>query len=171
VTTNRRIAITLDGHTHEIRIAKAAGKGCHELELESAGQSRSERVRVLSAGPNPVVLVGGRVLKWAALADGHERTLSRAGTPRTARVGGAHGLLRPAPAVEGCGAVRAPMPGRIVDVVVSPGEEVTTGTLLLVIEAMKMQNELFSPGSGRVEAVLVRAGDAVERGAELIRIG
>src|SRR5262245_37109509 len=63
--------------------------------------------------------------------------------------------------------VRAPMPGRIVEVAVSPGQAVASGSLLLVVEAMKMQNELLASGPGRVEAVLVRVGDAVERGAEL----
>ena len=156
-----------------MRLAPGGATGSHELELELEidvdGQSRRERVRVLASGPSPLLLVGGRVVKWAALADRHERVLSRAGTVKTARVGGPRELT-PEQGVERGGTVRAPMPGRIVHVAVSPGQDVTAGTLLLVIEAMKMQNELLAPGPGRVGAVLVRAGDAVERGAELVRI-
>jgi glutaconyl-CoA/methylmalonyl-CoA decarboxylase subunit gamma len=64
--------------------------------------------------------------------------------------------------------VTAPMPGRIVRVVVAPGDTVETGAPLIVIEAMKMENELHALHAARVGAVLVKAGDTVEGGAKLI---
>ena len=65
--------------------------------------------------------------------------------------------------------VVAPMPGRIVRLLVAPGDRVETGAPLVVIEAMKMENELRANHAGQVAEVLVRAGDAVEGGAKLIR--
>lgn len=65
--------------------------------------------------------------------------------------------------------VRSPMPGRIVRVLVAAGDEVTIGQPLLVVEAMKMENELRSKRAGRIAEVLVAAGAAVEGNAKLIR--
>jgi biotin carboxyl carrier protein len=66
--------------------------------------------------------------------------------------------------------VVAPMPGRIVRVLVSPGAQIEVGTPLIVIEAMKMENELRAGHAGTVAEIVVRPGDAVEGGAKLIRI-
>lgn len=69
------------------------------------------------------------------------------------------------------GAVRALMPGRIVRVLVSKGESVRKGAGLLVLEAMKMENEIQAPADGVVDEVLVESGQTVESGAELVRMG
>ena len=66
--------------------------------------------------------------------------------------------------------VRAQIPGRVVDVRVSAGDLVTPGTTLLVLEAMKMQNEIQAESDARVVAVLCAAGQAVETGAILVRL-
>ena len=66
--------------------------------------------------------------------------------------------------------VTAPMPGRIVRVLVAPGDSVESGDPLVVIEAMKMENELRALHAARVGTVLVRAGDTVEGGAKLISL-
>ena len=60
--------------------------------------------------------------------------------------------------------VAAPMPGKVVRVLVTQGERVEAGQGLLVIEAMKMQNEVRSPKRGKVERVLIREGQAVNAG-------
>jgi biotin carboxyl carrier protein len=67
--------------------------------------------------------------------------------------------------------VRAAMPGKIVQVEVKEGDLVAAGTGLLIIEAMKMENEIRSEGAGVVRAVRVKPGMAVERDAVLIEIG
>jgi biotin carboxyl carrier protein len=64
-------------------------------------------------------------------------------------------------------AVRSPMPGKIVKVLVRPGDEVKAGQGVVVVEAMKMENELRAPRDGRVKEVSAREGHAVESGETL----
>jgi biotin carboxyl carrier protein len=64
--------------------------------------------------------------------------------------------------------VKAPMPGRVVRVLVAVGDHVTARQPVVIIEAMKMENELRAPNTGVVKEVLVVAGAAVESGAVLI---
>ena len=68
------------------------------------------------------------------------------------------------------GSVKAMMPGRIVRVMVHKGDSVRKGASLLVLEAMKMENEIQAPADGTVDEVLVEPGQTVESGAELVRI-
>ena len=68
---------------------------------------------------------------------------------------------------EGRQQIAAPMPGKVVRLLVKVGETVEAGRGLLVVEAMKMQNEIRSPKSGRVERVLVAEGQAVNAGEVL----
>lgn len=65
----------------------------------------------------------------------------------------------------------APMPGKIVKVLVSPGDSVEAGRGVLVMEAMKMENELKATRAGTVQEIRVREGQAVEMGALLLVIG
>ena len=64
----------------------------------------------------------------------------------------------------------APMPGMIVRVAVAPGDVVVAGQGLIVMEAMKMENELRAAGPGTVTAVRVIAGTAVQKGAILVEL-
>ena len=64
----------------------------------------------------------------------------------------------------------APMPGLVVRVDVSPGDVVQAGQALVVMEAMKMENELRSPSAGTVRAIYAAPGTAVEKGAVLVEI-
>jgi pyruvate carboxylase subunit B len=68
----------------------------------------------------------------------------------------------------GGGQLKAPMPGLVVRVDVMAGQVVAAGTGLVVLEAMKMQNELRAAADGRVSAVRVQAGQAVEKGQVLV---
>ena len=74
---------------------------------------------------------------------------------------------RPAPA-GGAGAITAPMTGRIIRVDVQPGDEVKEGQVLLIIEAMKMENEIVAPAAGTVKEVTVAAGARVSEGDLLV---
>ena len=77
-----------------------------------------------------------------------------------------------APVVTGAGeAVNAPMPGNILKVNVKAGDAVKEGQVLVVLEAMKMENEIMAPKAGTVTQVLVSKGSTVDTGAPLVVIG
>ena len=78
----------------------------------------------------------------------------------------------PAPAAAPAGAagavaVTAPMPGKILGVKASAGQAVKRGQVLLILEAMKMENEIVAPQDGTVATINVAVGDSVEPGATL----
>jgi len=68
------------------------------------------------------------------------------------------------------GRLTAPMPGRVIQLLVGAGEAVRQGQPMMVIEAMKMEHTIAAPRDGIVEAVHYAAGDPVEEGAELIAL-
>ena len=70
----------------------------------------------------------------------------------------------------GGGIVKALMPGRVVRVLVNEGDAVQKGAGLLILEAMKMENEILSPVAGVVDRIFVKPGDTVESGAELAHV-
>jgi acetyl/propionyl-CoA carboxylase alpha subunit len=71
-------------------------------------------------------------------------------------------------AAQGPQRIDAPMPGKVVRVLVKVGDEVTEGQGLVVVEAMKMENELKSPKAGKVTELAAVEGAAVESGAKLV---
>lgn len=64
----------------------------------------------------------------------------------------------------------APMAGKIISLLVKEGDEVQRGQALLVLEAMKLENDILAPQDGKVEKVLVQVGKSVETGDELVVI-
>ena len=64
--------------------------------------------------------------------------------------------------------IKAPMPGLILSIDVSPGQEVQEGDRLLILEAMKMENSFNSPRAGIIKSVVVKQGEAVDKGQLLI---
>lgn len=75
-----------------------------------------------------------------------------------------------APAAAGSVNVDAPMPGNILDIKVSNGASVKAGDVLLILEAMKMENEIVAPQDGTVASVNVNKGDTVEAGQTLVSL-
>ena len=112
----------------------------------------------------------------------YEVTFSEAGGLLTVHVNGTPVPVEPrsrrrtpagsaaADAAHGPVSIAAPMPGRIVKVFVSPGDSVAARQGLIVIEAMKMENELRAPRAGIVTAVKVASGAPVEAGTVLVVI-
>ena len=78
-------------------------------------------------------------------------------------------VAAPAPAAGG-EAVCAPMPGTILSVAVSAGQAVKKGDVLCVLEAMKMENEIYAPRDGEVASVSVAKGESVESGKALVTL-
>lgn len=77
-----------------------------------------------------------------------------------------------APAVSGDGeAVNAPLPGTVLDVKVSAGQSIKKGDVIAVIEAMKMENEIYAPHDAKVNSVAVSKGQTVETGSALVYLG
>ena len=79
-------------------------------------------------------------------------------------------MARAAASASGPAPLKAPMPGLITRVLVAPGDTVTEGQGLVVMEAMKMENELRSPATGTVRAISVTPGTAVEKGTVLVEL-
>lgn len=170
MSQSKRVAIVLDGHEHQVSVERAGAADSFTVRVEREGAVQTRSLRVLARGAAPLVLVDGRVLRLALAAERDEQRVSRGPDARRARLGANAAALNSDRSGSATGLLVAPMPGRVVAVRVAPGDALEKGALLLVIEAMKMQNELFAEGAGKVEAVLVKPGDAVERGAPLIRI-
>jgi glutaconyl-CoA decarboxylase len=63
------------------------------------------------------------------------------------------------------------MPGKVLDVKVAVGDSLNNGDLVLMLEAMKMENEIFAPSAGTVKEVRVKSGDSVNTGDVLIVLG
>jgi biotin carboxyl carrier protein len=83
---------------------------------------------------------------------------------RRMRVGGGQSALE----LQGRQKVSVPMPGKVIAVLVSEGDTVEKGQGLVIVEAMKMENEVRSPIAGEIKEIKVKSGDAVEGGAVLL---
>ncbi len=103
-----------------------------------------------------------------------EETGSVASAPAAAPVAAPAPAAAPAaPAaapVEGSETISSPMPGTILRVAVNAGAAVKAGEVLLVLEAMKMENEIKAPHDATVAAVLVKQGDSVDSGTDLVSL-
>lgn len=66
--------------------------------------------------------------------------------------------------------IKAPMPGLIMDVLVTAGQEIEEGTPLLVLSAMKMENQILAQGAGTIKSVSVKVGDTVDKGQLIIEM-
>ena len=108
----------------------------------------------------PTADVGERLAVWRGAAVPVAFNGRRSGSGGAAAGGRAHGEQK----------VTAPMPGRIVRVLVAEGDPVEARQPVVVIEAMKMENELRSPVAGRVRQVSAAAGASVEAGRVLVVI-
>ena len=111
----------------------------------------------------------------AMLLDEYEAIAPAAPAPAAAAPVAAAPAAAPAPAPAPAAAapvageaVNAPMPGNILKVNVTVGQAVKEGELLCVLEAMKMENEIFAPKAGTVAQVLVSKGSTVDTGATLV---
>ena len=145
-----RFRVTLDGRARLVDVRRIGARGLSMLLPEEGGASYDVALAPAGRPGEWVVHVADAALR--AVVDGR----------RGVGAGGAAG------AVQGEQRVVAPMPGRVVRVLVAPGDEVAARQGLVVVEAMKMENEIGSPKAGRVKDVLVAPGAAVEAGRALV---
>jgi 3-methylcrotonyl-CoA carboxylase alpha subunit len=160
-----------EANAEEIRLEK----GAEGWSLTRGGKTGSVELSRLPDGRWSLILEDGRQICGSAAGerDGEVSVVRRGERRLLSFADPLHDRIAHAGA-EGAGAgredVRAMMPGRVVEVRVETGQRIEAGALLLVLEAMKMQNEIRSRGGGVVAQIDVGTGDAVEAGAPLLRI-
>ena len=107
-----------------------------------------------------------------AVADGTNYDVYTRGSYRSVKIFNdemlLHESLKSGKALGGDSGLNSGMPGKIIKVLVKVGDSVSEGTPLLIMEAMKMENEMKATGDAKIKKVLVEAGDNVETGASLI---
>jgi biotin carboxyl carrier protein len=159
-----KLSATVGGRTHEVVVERREGRYAVIVDgverLLDVRKLEADFYSILSEGRSYEVSVErtrdgyevrhGAAVRLVRLSDpsreGRERLRSRGAGPEQ---------------------VVASMPGKVVRVLVGPGETVAAGQGLLVLEAMKMENEIAAPRSGRVVALHVEPGAPVEAGALL----
>ncbi len=144
-TAERRIW-AIDGQRLEADVAEVS-PGLYSILING----KSCEVRVESLGAELRVMADGRELRLA-IQDERAWRRNRGGSVEA----------------EGRQQVLAPMPGKIVRVLVSAGDSVRAGQGLLVVEAMKMQNEIRAPKSGTIDRVRVAEGQTVNAGEVVV---
>jgi len=157
-----RYFVSVDGTEHELVVESVKG---NEVVL-TLGERRFE-ASVINVAPNAFsVLVDGRSFDLLVSRVGRELIVSSRNGSRRVSFASARGASRGAAVGAGAGRLelRAMMPGRVVDVMVAPGDEVEAEQGIVVIEAMKMENEVKTPKTGKVLEVRVRQGQTVEKG-------
>ena len=167
---NRRLAVRIDGRERIVEIDDADGS------VRVDGQAVGVEVRAAEPGiwilrrgsEQTVAEVDGRGGKLAveirrpgrdALVIAAEVTDAR----RATIVGAARAAAGAAPVT-----VRSPIPGRLIKLLVKAGDTVAAGQTVVVLEAMKMENELAAPRGGRVAEIRCAEGAAVEAGQDLV---
>ncbi len=142
----------LDGHSYPFEWEDLGGG---EFHLRTG--TGNYHVQLLERQPNGYLLfqVNGKLYR-TRVKDEKQQLLSEMGFNQD-----------PAP-----GEIRltAPMPGKVLQILVDEDSDVTTGDPLVILEAMKMENELRAPGNGRIHAIHCRTGSSVEKHQVLVAI-
>ncbi len=148
-----RFVVTVDGSRHDLDVRRLDRATLSVIRLDGSPARTSHELTIVETGRRGRYDVQLREGVFRTAVDGRLRL----GLPEE--------RLR-----AGRQAVTAPMPGRVVRVLVAPGDEVDQRQELVVVEAMKMENALGSPKAGRVVEVAVREGMTVDAGQMLVAI-
>ncbi len=147
----------------------------NEYEYEINGRNYKVIVEDVLDGDSAVLQVNGETYQVSILSQPAQAAPSAA--PQAAATASPVAAPPPkaapkpaAPSAGGGGAVTAPMPGTVLKILVNVGDAVTAGQTVMVIEAMKMENEIKANSTGNVSKILVSSGDNVAAGAPLINI-
>jgi 3-methylcrotonyl-CoA carboxylase alpha subunit len=160
------------GSHHELEFAE--GERSHRVEVHFTASglkySRNGQEQPLAGHEEGDVLqvtLGGASFRVRAVRDGAQWHLFRDGTHRILRLQSAQTAPEPDAIV---GSLAAPMPGKVLQVLVQPGETVAKGAPLVILEAMKMEHTIAAPHDGRVAEIHFKAGEQVNEGIELLRL-
>ncbi len=160
-----------------------AREGGNEIPVEVTRHGAGYRVCIGDRCMDADLVEMGRYVRSLRLEDGTQFSLvhHREGTIHEISFGGATvrvEMIDPLAArrkrsddeMSGGGVIKALMPGRVVRVLVAKGDTVRKGAGLLILEAMKMENEIQAQTDGVVDELFVEAGQTVDAGAELVHI-
>lgn len=149
--------MTLDGKRYELNARKMPSQIVHILLENRSYDVDLERIAKKSdtLDGRIHVRVRGRVLRFEILDE------------RRIKMKEAQGFRFD---VGGVANIDSPMPGKVIKILVAEGDEVKEGQGIIVVEAMKMENELRAPKAGKIREIKVKEGDAVEMGARLAQI-
>ena len=147
---NRNLVI-VDGISYDVDFASISGQPVYSLLVDN----KSYEGYMYPDDDDWEVLLQG-TLYSVNVEDERERRLRQA--------------LGEGPAPQGEFYLKAPMPGLVVTVPVSDGQDVAKGDVLIILESMKMQNELKSPRDGKITRLRVKVGDSVERKQTLLSV-
>jgi biotin carboxyl carrier protein len=160
-----RFELIIDGEKHSVEFARAADA---PARISAKIDDREIACDAIEIAPGSYsILIGGRSIE-VSVETASSASRVRAGNrefqieirdPRAWR--GARGS---AVELEGRQSIAAPMSGKVIRTLVTQGESVEAGQGILVVEAMKMQNEIRAPKSGTVEQLLVKEGQTVNSG-------
>jgi biotin carboxyl carrier protein len=153
----------VQGVDYEVEIAEVEGKIARvnvngipfEIEMQ----------KPINAAKHPVLAATKKVVAPLSAPEGD----TTASAPKT-NVAPTAAVAGPAPTAGG-NAIKAPLPGTVTDICVTVGQQVNVGDTVLVLEAMKMQNNIEAESAGTVKAINVNKGDSVMEGAVLLVIG
>jgi biotin carboxyl carrier protein len=162
-----KFVATLDGADHQLEVEELTA---HALRVRLG--DRQFEVDVHRVGNSSYsILVDNRSFDFEVVRDGEELVVaSRDGAARVTLVDAARRSRHPGARtqVAGKASLKAMMPGRVINVLVKVGDEVAAQQGLLVVEAMKMENELKAPKAGKVVEIKVKPGQTVEKGELLL---
>jgi len=143
--------VLVNGEPHNVDFRSIDGARLYSLLMDNS----SWETLVDRNGDEYRVLIGGE-LHVVTVQDERTRKMAKAEKTQAAHAGEA--------------ILKAPMPGLVLDVVVNVNDEVTAKQGIVILEAMKMQNELRTPKAGTVKEIRVKPGDKVDQGQVLVII-
>jgi biotin carboxyl carrier protein len=143
--------LSVDGKVYEVDFESVSGQPVYSLIVDG----KSHEAYVAQGDENWQVLLRGRLFP-VTVEDEREKRLRSAAGGGVAEAGEFH--------------LKAPMPGLVVAIHVAEGQAVQKGQVLLILESMKMQNELKSPRDGTIGRLRVKAGETVEQKQTLLSV-
>jgi len=161
--------VQVNGRVREVELVERLG----ELVVSVDGKRLDLSYEEVDPYGQVIVMLDGQSYALSIEGDGHDTSVALAGhrydcALEDERERAANLAARAA--AKGGGPVKAVMPGVVVELLVKPGDTVAAGQPMLILEAMKMQNEIAAPGAGVVVAVHVETRQAVGAGDKLLTL-